>query len=277
MHHTMFDTLDADVLRHIVEELALKDGVYRTSLKTLSMTSRYIRSHCMPVLFRTCKGLSSVYGDQPPEVIRPYVRCVQFTIAFVSAAELHNHGVLLRSSYDDDSEAQTPEEPPFGTELDYFPNVQSIEFTYALGGVPWSALEKCLQYPGINAISMNYLSTWICTPPPPPSGGFPLQFRLAHFSYAPHEWRDLLSETTKMNYDAQAARNLETMNLRAIVLTLPETVQSLTLPVESAPLREMAAVDWPRLRTFSLVGQYTAAEQARAIPLTTAIGKLYRV
>ncbi|EIW53494.1 uncharacterized protein TRAVEDRAFT_31620 [Trametes versicolor FP-101664 SS1] len=48
---------------------------------------------------------------------------------------------------------------------------------------------------------------------------------------------------------------------------MSDTVESLALPVETAPLLEMANKDWPRLHTLSLVGRYTQPDQSRVIPL----------
>lgn len=158
-----------------------------------------------------------------------------------------------------------PAQPPFGLELDYLPAVRSIAFHEALGGVPWSAIMRCLAHPTIMAISFDKGSMWRCVPPPTVLD-LPLRnCRLIELSYTPPEWRE--TERVVRRTDLHRTYALESSYLHALVLAISDTVESLTLPVETAPLLEMAAMDWPRLHTLSLVGRYTHPEQCRAIAL----------
>ncbi|KAI0634116.1 hypothetical protein C8Q77DRAFT_1156966 [Trametes polyzona] len=180
--------------------------------------------------------LSCKFGAIVPEGDTIPSRCVFFETAFSTAQEAYSTDTAV--------EIKTRRKFTFGLEFDYFPHIQSISFEGSEGGVPWFALQKCLQYPGF-------------------APG--VERRLTAFSYTPFQWREFAREKVWENYDTPAAYNLESLYLRAIVLSISSTVQSLTLPVETAPLREMAAFDWPRLRVFTLVGQYSSAEQSNAI------------
>lgn len=164
--------------------------------------------------------------------------------------------------------AKIPTPPPFGLELDYLPNVRAVTFLLCPGGVPWYALTKCLEYPNVTSISIDKDSALICTPPSPiPFDLSPTfhGFRLTEFIYTPSQWRETQSRLRKTNI--QPAYAYETSYLRALVLAMSDTAESLTLPVETAPLLEMASMDWPRLHTLSLTGRYTHPNQCRAIPL----------
>lgn len=67
--------------------------------------------------------------------------------------------------------------------------------------------------------------------------------------------------------DLQVTYALESSFLLALVLNMSGTAESLSLPVEAAPLLQMAAIEWPRLHTLSLTGEYMDPEQPRILPL----------
>ncbi len=161
-----------------------------------------------------------------------------------------------------------PPPPPFGLELDYLPNVCAVTFLRCAGGVPWSAFMKCLEYPNVTSISINKDSAWICIPPPLTPSDLSLAShgcRLTEFTYTPCQWRETQSRLRRTNLQPAHAR--ERSYLHALVLAMSDTAESLTLPVETAPLLEMANKDWPRMRTLSLIGRYTHPDQCRIIPL----------
>ncbi|KAH9847733.1 hypothetical protein C2E23DRAFT_906906 [Lenzites betulinus] len=153
----------------------------------------------------------------------------------------------------------------FGLELDFFPALKTVTFANAAGGVPWYAIKKCLEHPTVTSISIGANSTWMCAPPPTPSDIPPHGSRLTHLSYTPWQWRK--TESVLYKTDLRPIYALESSYLRALVLSMSRTAESLTLPAETAPLSEMANMDWPRLHTLSLVGRYTDPDQCRFIPL----------
>ncbi|EIW53501.1 uncharacterized protein TRAVEDRAFT_52631 [Trametes versicolor FP-101664 SS1] len=153
----------------------------------------------------------------------------------------------------------------FGLEMDFFPVLDSVTFGNAAGGVPWYAIKKCLDHPTVTSISIGQNSTWMCAPPPTPPDGPQCGCRLTKLSYTPSQWRE--TESVQRGTDLRPIYALEENYLRAIVLPMSDTAESLTLPAETAPLLEMASMDWPRLHTLSLIGRYTHPDQCHIIPL----------
>lgn len=153
----------------------------------------------------------------------------------------------------------------FAPELDYFPAVQSVTFEKAPGGVPWLAIKRCLDIPTLTSLSFSEDAMWMHGASPTPSDLMPYGRQLTKFAYTPSQWRETERQMRRMTLPQ--TYTLESNYLRAFVLSMSESAESLTLPVETAPLTEMAAMDWPRLRMLSLVGRYTHPDQCRAISL----------
>lgn len=158
-----------------------------------------------------------------------------------------------------------PENSPlFGVDLCYFPAVQSVTFDNVPEGVPWSAIMRCLKHPGITSLSFRKRSTWMSASSEIPSDLSLHIPQLTRFAYTPSQWRE--AEIVEQRASLQDVYATESSYLRALVLPMSAMAESLTLPVETAPLLEMAARDWPRLRTLALTGLYTHPDQCRAIP-----------
>ncbi|EIW53500.1 uncharacterized protein TRAVEDRAFT_31624, partial [Trametes versicolor FP-101664 SS1] len=259
--------LNEDVLYRILEQVAvLSRHGHPGTLKTISTTCKRVRSCCLPLLFHTCCVWSSYKVNLPPQAIRPYVRHVRVINLFYSIDNLyacgyfHQDDMLIGQKYvvmDDPSQ--------FGLELDFFPTLETVSFASAAGGVPWYAIKKCLDHPTVTSISIGENSTWMCAPPPIPSDIPPHGCRLTHLSYTSSQWRE--TESVEHRTDLRPIYALESSYLRALVLAMPNTAESLTLPAETAPLVEMANMDWPRLHTLSLIGRYTHPDQSDIIPL----------
>ncbi|KAI8989831.1 hypothetical protein BD414DRAFT_414669 [Trametes punicea] len=146
-----------------------------------------------------------------------------------------------------------PGKVPFGAELDYFPAVRSVEFS-AFGGVSWFILEKCLEYPHITSIAITN-SPWTCVPAPPTSATILAKSQLANFSYVVPQWREIVGIMKQKQTNLQAAYELESQYLHLIVLSIADRAESLVLPVVTAPLQQMATMNWPRLHILSLEGE----------------------
>ncbi|KAI0643816.1 hypothetical protein C8Q79DRAFT_871502, partial [Trametes meyenii] len=265
------EDLRSDVLYIVVGQLLSIGGTVE-HLKHLSLTSHRIRVHCMPVLFRSCDLGSS--GGIPPKAIRRFVEHIKFTTVFVSLQERCARGYVdsrptpfYPSEQSDEEETDSPpEEPPFWLALEHLPAVRSVTFASASGGVPWTAILKCLSYPRITSISFRDDSLWTCVPPPAVSLGLlsvDSQLGLTNLYYFVDEWRDVESVMAKR--DIQAARTLESSYLRALVLRMSNTAESLTLPIDTAPLIEMSKMDWPRLTALSLTGQWIDSTSLQAL------------
>ncbi|KAH9848640.1 hypothetical protein C2E23DRAFT_785610 [Lenzites betulinus] len=154
--------------------------------------------------------------------------------------------------------------PPLGAEFEYFPEVHAVVFDSVPGGVPWNVLMRFLQHPGLTSLTFEQDATWMCVPPPRPFDLTPAGCCLTTFSYTPSIWRGLESNAREENI--RHALDVEASYLLAIVPRLSNTAEPLALPVQTAPLQEMAATDWPRLRTFSLTGQYGKSTKYGSIP-----------
>ncbi|KAH9847740.1 hypothetical protein C2E23DRAFT_786971 [Lenzites betulinus] len=263
----MANDLNGDVLSCILKQVAvLSRHGHPGSIKAVSMTCRRMRSYCAPLLFHTYLLRSSHKVKIPPEGVRPYVRHVRCITLFYPIRDLYVCGYfhpddgLMGNRY-----VVTDDPSQFGMELDFLPALETVTFVSAAGGVPWYAIKKCLEHPTVTSISIGANSTWMCAPPPTPSDIPPHGSRLTHLSYTPSQWRE--TESVLYKTDLRPIYALESSYLRALVLPMSRTAESLTLPAETAPLSEMANMDWPRLHTLSLVGRYTDPDQCRFIPL----------
>ncbi|KAI9065449.1 hypothetical protein FKP32DRAFT_495913 [Trametes sanguinea] len=120
---------------------------------------------------------------------------------------------------------------------------------FSHGGVPWYALQKCLEAPHVDSISIRN-SPWTCVLPPPSSARIPSDARLVKFVYGVSLWRGVQGQIYPR--DMQAAYELESTYLQIIVPSMAGHAEELVLPVETAPLERMAALRWPHLHTLSL-------------------------
>lgn len=123
---------------------------------------------------------------------------------------------------------------------------------------------RCLRHPGVTSLSNGKHSTWTSASSHIPSDLCFHSPQLTKFAYTPSQWRQ--AEKVGERTSLEAVYALESSYLRALVLPTSAMAESLTLPVETAPLLEMAAKDWPRLRTLAFTGEYTHLNQCRAIP-----------
>ncbi|KAI0643817.1 hypothetical protein C8Q79DRAFT_1012372 [Trametes meyenii] len=224
----------------------------------------------MPALFRACCAGGS--GAIPPKAIRRFVAHLKFTTVFVSLQErrakryVDPRPVLCYVYNVEEETGIPPENPPFWLALEHLPAVRSVTFASASGGVPWTAILKCLSYPRITSISFRNDSMWTCVPPPavsPQLLSADTQLGLTELHYVVDEWRDV--ESVMAQRDIQAARTLESSYLRALVPRMSNTAESLTLPIDTAPLTEMSEIDWPRLTALSLTGQWIDSASLQAL------------
>ncbi|KAI0643814.1 hypothetical protein C8Q79DRAFT_1023286 [Trametes meyenii] len=261
-----FCNLHSDVLYMIIEQVPVISGTM-DAVKSLSLTSRRIRAHCMPVLFRTCVASRSV-DEIPPESIRNFVEHLKYRTPFVSFDERFAKGYvagpvsIYQKRLELPSSSSSSTEVLFGRELDYLPVLRSIAFTSARGGVPWSVIMKCLSYPHITSISFDEQSSWTCVAPPSPQPDSPsalTQLGLTELHYVVDQWRDVEGVIARSNM--QAALTLEASFLRTLVLRMSNTAVSLTMPAETAPFLEMSKLNWPRLTVLSLSGQWVDSDQ----------------
>ncbi len=156
-------------------------------------------------------------------------------------------------------------EDTFGHELPYLPRLRAVTFRGRnLCEMPWAAFKRCLSLPNITSITFEPRTSYIGIYPFPGHeiGSIPLA--LTAFSYNPDIWRILDKDPSQapLHTDANGSPNMvnlyttESLSLSPLVLRIRETLQSLTLPIEIAPLDRMVLLSWPQLRELSLSGQF---------------------
>ncbi|KAI0632928.1 hypothetical protein C8Q77DRAFT_856074 [Trametes polyzona] len=140
------------------------------------------------------------------------------------------------------------------TVLSLLPGLRAVTFERPAHAIPWSVFEVCFSYPNIKAIRFD------------PSA------RYTKVMQYPHSLSPGASSVEELHYPASvvlpqpaATRGfpstplekqwaLESAYLSSLVLSMHHTVRSLSLPLETAPLADMATVDWPSLQMLSLEG-----------------------
>ncbi len=144
----------------------------------------------------------------------------------------------------------------FATPLRYLPFVRSVTFTGASTGVPWVALRTCLSFPQVKSITIKDSAVFVYLPPFPTDAASSFS-RLEELFYPTPLIPGLPSKINPLT-TYRAMRALETACLSTLVLGMNSTARSLVLPATTAPLREMAKVDWPTLQNLTLQGSFPA-------------------
>ena len=154
--------------------------------------------------------------------------------------------------------------------LDSFPSLKSISFQ-EIHGLSWAVLRGCLSYPRINFISFANRAELTAT------DGFPIDdeasnisISLGTFSYDVRLWRGKYYSQGRhivpSYHRFQLAVTRESQCLRDLVPRMNNTLRQLSLPMESAPLLQMANVPWPNLRELSIGGQHWTSERVELLP-----------
>ncbi|KAI0719811.1 hypothetical protein C8T65DRAFT_635241 [Cerioporus squamosus] len=236
----LLSDLAEDVLRAIISHLLLHRN--KGDLANLASISRRMRSVCAPILFSRCVTTCSGWEGIPPESIRPFVQHLIYIGRLVA-------------DYQD----------TFGLELPYLPHLRAVTFRGRnLCGMPWTAFKRCLSLPNITSITMEPTTSFIGIYPSPAHEIGSLPIALTSFCYNPNIWRVLDKDPSGAFPHADESKSpkianpyaTESHSLSPLILRIHETLQSLTLPIEIAPLDRMADLPWPQLRELSLSGQF---------------------
>ncbi|KAI0634120.1 hypothetical protein C8Q77DRAFT_1109898 [Trametes polyzona] len=138
----------------------------------------------------------------------------------------------------------------------YLPNLRSVRFhDGAPHGVPWESLRRLLHSPQITSMSFDKSALFTSVAP------FPADPSLTASTLEELSYPTLLETIATEWYSGYLftvsdRREVETACLSALVLGMRETARSLTLPMDTCPLRDMARLDWPRLHTIRLGGSF---------------------
>lgn len=138
------------------------------------------------------------------------------------------------------------------------PLLHTVVFDEAYGGIPWPYIQSCFRQPSIVALSITANAQWAAMPrwirDTFPTHHDIQAVSLSQLSYSTSSWRDLLARIDEVELVDDCA--VEAMCLRMLVPGMRNTAESLHLPMETAPLAQMAHGIWPRLTTLSLEGFY---------------------
>ncbi|KAH9930631.1 uncharacterized protein B0H18DRAFT_930243 [Fomitopsis serialis] len=222
--------LDEDVCHYVLRELSEKD------LWSLLQTCRWLREACIPLLFRDCT--LNVYGPwkvtQParflPMAFRPYVQTLDLRDACPDQRmedELQNPPLYFTNKR---KLCGTLPGAPLANRLRELPRLR-----YLTHGLPWDTLRAILPVPHLR--EFNIKNMYLC--PELRSGE-----RLSVES---------LSPITSFRYQMWHPREpfatpSETAALSTVLGVLCETLETLDLASEPAPLSALSQLRWPRLR-----------------------------
>ncbi|KAI0632929.1 hypothetical protein C8Q77DRAFT_1120547 [Trametes polyzona] len=203
---------------------------HRASLSKLSLCCRRFRQMCLPLLFSECVVACDDPGLVPPSSIRPYIRHITYNWHMGTVAN------------------------EFGAELPYLPRLHSVTFERPAYGIPWSVVESCISYPNIKTIRFDSSARFTRIAPYPRN----VLSASSHLEELSYPSSIVLPQPSVaiggLLIPKEDLRALETACLSTLVLSMHRTARSLSLPLETAPIEEMASVDWPALQRLTLEG-----------------------
>ncbi|KAH9930630.1 uncharacterized protein B0H18DRAFT_930237 [Fomitopsis serialis] len=235
--------LDEDVSRHILRELSRKD------LWSLLQTCRWLRGASMPLLFRKCtlnvRGPRNVIEPERflPASFRPHVQ----TLVLRDACPDHRvvDGLEDPPHYFTDNHklCGALPGPPLADRLRELPHLRSLRLTmyhnsrHVTHGLSWDTLRAVLSVPHLREFDIENM--YLC---PELRSGEQLQVNV-----------ESLSTITSFRYQLWQPReplttSFETAALSVVLSQLCETLETLDLASEPAPLFALSQLRCPRLR-----------------------------
>ncbi|RDX52612.1 hypothetical protein OH76DRAFT_171361 [Lentinus brumalis] len=234
----LLEDLNLDVFRLIALQLDIR------TLENLASCSHRLRDLSAPILFYYCR-VNSMYGCTfPPCTIEPFVR------------HLVHYGSFDEPDYIDH----------FPRLLDRFPALKSVKIDSSECGVPWPFLKACFARPHITSITIGEDADFLEVSPFPEDQLATTSIRIAEFQYVTPPFREYRHGELRRDFDLEDALPNESRSLSAILLRMNETVERLSLPMETAPLQAMAEVSWPQLRELTLQGNYVDTAHTLLVP-----------
>ncbi len=154
-----------------------------------------------------------------------------------------------------------PAPSTFRQHLKHSPRLCAITFQGSWAGVPFALIELCLRHPRIVSITFPEDSDWSSlkyyTAVPPPQDSYPNS--LERLFYTSYPWKTTRARLT--DRDRLKEHTVEAGHLGPLVLGMHSTAESLSFPVDVAPLAHMVELSWPRLRDLTLTGRFSDASQ----------------
>ncbi|KAI0695087.1 hypothetical protein C8T65DRAFT_665885 [Cerioporus squamosus] len=237
-----FLALNVDVVHEIA--LVLREERETTALAALASCSRALRRTLSPVLFYHARYFAEYSENDPPEPIRHLVRRLKVKLRMENSA-----AVQL-----------------FISILGRLPNIVAIVFDAAFC-TPIDVIKFSLAHPQITTIAFDCNANTFTAYEPPialnmiTSAPIPL----TSFSYVTLLWREQCFELGRVRSEKLFLR--EEKWLSALVPKMANTIQQLTVPMETSPILAMANLSWPALQELSISGRYFTEQQKEALPL----------
>ncbi len=154
----------------------------------------------------------------------------------------------------------------FMTVIGRLPNVSAIVFEASFY-TPIDIIKYCFARPQITSIAFDCCATALTGYEPPVALNTIIStpIPLTSFSYVMDIWREQSWRLGRNRSDKLCLR--EEKWLSALVPRMANTIQKLTLPMETSPILAMAHLSWPALQELSIHGRYFSEKQKEALPL----------
>jgi len=240
---SILERFNQDVYRHVLSELSVVD------LLSLSLTCRWFREPCMPFLF----GCSYLTVYAPGQVIQP-------EMFLPTALRSYVHSMIIRDECLDQRNKANMRRPPHFTDdlrlcgaypgaalaerLRELPQLRSFtihKVNDSMHGLCWDTMSAVLSVPQSREFKVKNL--YFC---PILRAGEQLNV-------------DLVAPITSLQFRMWHPREpfafpSETAVLSAVLSKLCETLETLVLASEPAPLSTLSQLRWPRLRRIFFYG-----------------------
>ncbi|TFY50440.1 hypothetical protein EVG20_g11517, partial [Dentipellis fragilis] len=211
---SLLERLNNDVLTLILHELVAEDPCVIT---TLSLTSKRLRSVCLPTLFeKATLDCGRLPDSEPPNAAWPYIRTMDITGSFATS-----------KNFDAGSLRQI---------IPRLTALRVIRFVRFQWGVTWDSLQFVLAAPNVRVLEIEEpFSAWRQT------------FTIP----------DGASSGTLQNGDAEGARTRPQLVLSKYShpIATPDS-RSSSSPFRDGAFTRDGAVEWPRLRELTLDGDH---------------------
>ncbi|KAI0370702.1 hypothetical protein BV20DRAFT_943411 [Pilatotrama ljubarskyi] len=243
--------LNEDCLEQIFKLLRPDRG-----LRPLSLTSKWMRSRCIGVLFERSFAYAHLINKPnrlPPPSIWPYIRSLTLRGFFDNPAISGlQYPIIPVGSRDEDV---------LSNALKAMPQLSRILLNDTQGyGLPWPILAVMLSMPQVREFDLRGRLFHSRDRPPPSSSLHAAP--LVSFRYTPYDLRP-----------SPRTCSSERRVLAIVLEKLCSSLESLAMPSESAPFRLLNRWDWPRLRELSIEGHASRVLKSQA-PLISVLSTM---
>ncbi|KAA1479494.1 hypothetical protein DENSPDRAFT_830450 [Dentipellis sp. KUC8613] len=231
---SMFEKLPDEFLSLVIQTLVSEepDG---SSMKQLSLTSRRLRSRCLPALFQQVSvDCAHHQTSVPPPASWPFVRTLVLFGSFTTYSGFHMGNFL-------------------GTLL-HLVMLRKICFRNLKGGVCWLHLEQLCNTPAFRVLEIMESSAFRRSDFWFPPDTCHTKFPLTGFIYTIQD--PYVSDWNENRRPALPRR----CYMAPLFLALHQRLEVLHLPSAMAPLEQMASLDWPSLRELKLYDEHCEAD-----------------